>query len=60
MERVNFACIGVSGKGNEDSNDAGLNGNLVALCDIDDTSLDKKAVRFPEGANSTITAKCWK
>src|ERR1043165_7212917 len=46
LERLNFACIGVGGKGDSDSNDAGRNGNIVALCDIDDTHLGKKLKRF--------------
>lgn len=48
IERLNFACIGVDGKGSSDSNDAGSHGNIVALCDIDDRRLAKKAARFPK------------
>ena len=43
MERLNFACIGVDGKGDSDSNDAGVSGNAVAICDIDDLKLEKKS-----------------
>ena len=43
MERVNFACIGVGGKGDSDTNDAARLGNIVALCDIDDNRLRQKA-----------------
>jgi predicted dehydrogenase len=42
LERVNFACIGVDGKGSSDTDDAARNGNIVALCDIDDIHLAKK------------------
>jgi len=48
LERLNFACIGVQGKGSSDSNSAGGNGNIVALCDIDDNRLKKKAREFPK------------
>ena len=48
-EKINFASIGVDGKGDSDSNDAGRSGNMVAICDVDDNKLDKAAQRFPEG-----------
>jgi predicted dehydrogenase len=47
LERLNFACIGVEGKGSSDTDDAGGHGNVVAVCDIDDLRLQKKATRFP-------------
>ncbi len=47
-ERLNFACIGVGGKGSGDTDDAGREGNVVAICDIDDTTLERKAARFPD------------
>jgi predicted dehydrogenase len=43
VERLNFACIGVDGKGDSDSGDASNLGNIVAICDIDDQRLEKKA-----------------
>jgi predicted dehydrogenase len=46
-EKVRFASIGVGGKGDSDSNDAGTLGELVAICDIDEKTLDKKGERFP-------------
>lgn len=46
LEKLNFACIGVDGKGSSDSDDAGSNGNIVALVDIDENRLNKKAARF--------------
>lgn len=47
-ERLNIACIGVSGKGSSDTDHAGRLGNVVALCDIDDTFLGQKAEKFPK------------
>ncbi len=46
-EQINVACIGVGGKGDSDSNAAGQHGNVVALCDVDQDTLDKKAKQFP-------------
>ena len=46
-EKVRFACIGVGGKGDSDSNDAGKFGEIVALCDVDEKTLDKMAAKFP-------------
>jgi hypothetical protein len=46
-DRINVACIGVGGKGDSDSNDAGrLGGNIVAICDVDSNTLNKKAQSF--------------
>jgi predicted dehydrogenase len=42
LEKLNFACIGVDGKGSSDTNDAARNGTIVAMCDIDDGHLQKK------------------
>jgi len=47
-EQIHFASIGVGGKGDSDSRDAGNSGNLVAICDIDDNFLNKKGVAFPK------------
>jgi predicted dehydrogenase len=46
-EATNFACIGVGGKGKSDSLDAGQNGNVVAICDVDKRTLEQAALRFP-------------
>ena len=43
--RVRYACIGVGGKGASDSADCARFGDVVAICDIDDTALDKAASR---------------
>jgi predicted dehydrogenase len=47
-EKLNIACIGVGGKGGSDTDQAGNYGNIVALCDIDDNTLDGKAKDFPK------------
>jgi predicted dehydrogenase len=47
-EKLNFACIGIGGKGSSDADHVGSLGNVVALCDIDDTFLDRKAEQFPK------------
>ncbi|MEX0701127.1 MAG: Gfo/Idh/MocA family oxidoreductase [Planctomycetales bacterium] len=46
LERLNFACIGVDGKGASDTADAGREGTIVALCDIDDQRLEKAGARY--------------
>ena len=47
-EKLNIAGIGIGGKGDSDINQAGNHGNIVALCDIDDNTLNKKAEKFPK------------
>lgn len=46
-EKVRFACIGVGGKGDSDTNDAGRHGEIVALCDIDEKTLNKMGEKYP-------------
>ncbi len=46
VERLNFACIGVGGKGSSDTDDAAGHGNVIALCDIDEGRLEQKARRI--------------
>ncbi len=43
LERVRYACIGVGGKGESDSRDASTHGDVVAICDIDEARLEKRA-----------------
>jgi len=45
-DKINIACIGVGGKGSGDTDQAGTHGNIVALCDIDDNTLNSKGERF--------------
>ena len=48
-ERINVACIGVGGKGDSDSSNAAhAGGNIVALCDVDSNTLDRKSKQFPQ------------
>jgi predicted dehydrogenase len=48
-ERIRFACIGIGGKGSSDSQNASNNGDVVAICDIDEGRLDNAAMqRFPK------------
>src|SRR5205823_1690214 len=42
-EVLQIACIGVGGKGGSDTDQAANHGRIVALCDIDDNQLNKKA-----------------
>jgi predicted dehydrogenase len=49
-ERIRFACIGVGGKGASDSHDAKSYGDVVAICDIDDNTLEKASNGFPVAA----------
>jgi predicted dehydrogenase len=42
-EQINFACIGVGGKGDSDASQVAKLGNVVAICDIDEKTLNKKA-----------------
>lgn len=48
VEKLNFASIGVEGKGSSDSRDASNHGNMVAICDIDEKRLEKAAARYPD------------
>lgn len=45
-ERIRIACVGVGGKGSSDSSDAGNHGDIVAICDIDDKTLDGASKKF--------------
>ncbi len=46
MQRLNFASIGVEGKGASDSKDAADKAQTVALCDVDARKLNKAAGRL--------------
>jgi predicted dehydrogenase len=48
LETINFASIGVGGKGTSDSDDAGRSGNMVAICDIDERNLNRAAQKWPD------------
>ncbi len=50
IDEISFACIGVGGKGSSDSADAKDNGNVVAICDIDDQTLAGAKEKFTGAA----------
>src|SRR6267143_5490774 len=46
-DSINVACIGVGNKGDSDSNGAAqCGGNIVAICDVDQNTLNKKGQQF--------------
>ena len=47
-ERIRFACIGVGGRGGNDSSSVDKLGDVVAICDVDKKALAKKAREFPK------------
>ena len=47
-EQIQFACIGVGGKGTSDLADAAKHGKIMGLCDIDGRTLAKAAAGHPE------------
>ncbi len=47
-EKINFACVGVGGKGSSDSADAGRHGQVVGICDVDDNTVKKSGARFKD------------
>src|SRR6476659_4239195 len=42
QERLRFACVGVGGKGSSDADNVAELGDIVAICDVDDHTLDSK------------------
>jgi len=46
-ERLQFAGIGVGGKGSSDIDHASTLGDVVALCDCDDNAIDAKLKKWP-------------
>ena len=52
-EKINFAAIGVSGKGSSDSADAANSGNLVAICDVDSGRLGGAKNRYKDAVEFT-------
>ena len=53
-ERIAFASIGVGGKGSSDSGDAAKAGDLVAICDVDENTLNSAGQqRFPKAKRYT-------
>src|SRR6476619_7638941 len=52
-DKLRFACIGVGGKGGSDTSDAGTQGDVVALCDIDENHLGSMAKNFKQANKFT-------
>jgi predicted dehydrogenase len=52
-ERVAIAAIGVGGKGSSDTSDAFDNGDLVAICDVDENTLKAGKKRYPKAKEFT-------
>ena len=42
-DKLNFACIGVGGKGSSDADNVAELGNIVAICDVDEHQMENKA-----------------
>jgi predicted dehydrogenase len=53
IEKINFAGIGVGGKGSSDIDQCAPYGNIVAICDVDENALNAKAQKFPEAKKYT-------
>ncbi len=56
-EQINFACIGVGGKGDSDSDQVTKFGKVVAICDIDDNTLGGKANKKVDGKQPFAKAR---
>jgi predicted dehydrogenase len=47
-DKLRIACIGVGGKGGSDTEQSGRVGRVVALCDVDDHTLNGMGEKFPD------------
>ncbi len=47
-EKIRIAGVGVGGKGDSDISQAGMFGDVVAICDIDEGALESKAKQMPK------------
>jgi predicted dehydrogenase len=53
-EKLAIASIGIGGKGSSDSSDAAAHGNMVAICDVDEGTLNNAGEkRFPKAKRYT-------
>ena len=46
-DRVQIACIGVGGKGESDTANANKYGTVIAICDVDDNTLNAASQKYP-------------
>lgn len=46
-EKIQFASVGIDGKGSSDSEDAAQRGDMVAICDVDRQKLESRGEAFP-------------
>jgi predicted dehydrogenase len=47
LGNIQFACIGVGGKGESDAKSAAAHGEIVAICDTDSKNLEKAGTTYP-------------
>jgi predicted dehydrogenase len=47
-KKLNFACVGVGGKGISDMKLTAEGANIVAMCDVDTANLDKAKLLYPD------------
>ena len=47
-DKIRMASVGIGGKGSSDSEDAANNGEMVAICDTDESRLAGVAEKFPK------------
>ncbi len=59
-DRIKFACIGVGGKGESDSHDAARFGDIIAICDVDDNTLNSCANRKMDRQYGNAVCECQK
>jgi predicted dehydrogenase len=53
-DKVNIACIGVGGKGSSDVDGAAKVGQIIALCDVDENTLNGKAAEPVKKGSSDL------
>ena len=56
-ERLRIACIGVGGKGHSDAMQAANVGDVVAICDVDETQMDRYVGDVGKRGNVAAKAK---
>lgn len=52
-EQINFACVGIGGKGSSDTGGAAAHGKIVGICDVDTQRLDGAARRYTDAESFT-------